>query len=151
MKPNESSVYQKIKSNICGPTDRMERVENGLVDGMPDVNYCFETFEGWIEIKAPTEPKRETTGLFTSNHQVSIAQMNWMHNQHMAGGTSWLLIATERRMFMIHGGRVAALFHDINTLTANGLEDIAEWKAHVPVKDSIFWRTLRELLAQPPK
>ena len=151
MKPNETSVYKKIRANICGPTDRMERVENGLIAGMPDVNYCLDAQEGWMEIKSPTEPKRASTALFASGHPVSIEQINWMHVQHMAGGVSWLMIGSDKRMLMIHGGRVAALVHRINEMTVSELEKIAEWKAPVPLNDSVFWRTLRELLTQRPR
>lgn len=148
MKPSEASVYSKMRSRILGPIDRIERVENGLLVGMPDVNYCIEGQEGWIEIKAPVEPTRKATPLFGSNHQVSIEQINWMHVQHMAGGVSWLLISTQARMLLIHGGRVAALERRINTLCVAELEKISHWQAPVPTRDIIFWGALRELLSR---
>jgi hypothetical protein len=158
MKPNEVSAYKRLKKNICGPYDRMERVENGLVDGMPDVNYCLHVGglspgrEGWIEIKAPTEPKRATTALFASNHPVSVEQLNWLHAQHMSGGTGWLYIATEQRTLLIHGGRVSTAFRRINEMTVQELEAIANWKAPAPVGSAkLFWEELRSTLENPPR
>ena len=146
MKPRETSVFTRLKERVTRPTDRFERVENGLGEGWPDCNYCMVGSEGWIEIKAPHEPVRPDTPLFASNHQVSIEQINWLHNQHMAGGNGWLFIATEKRLMIIHGGRVAQLGRKVNTMTVAQLIKCAAWHVELPVKDFEKWFDLRELL-----
>jgi hypothetical protein len=145
MKPNEVSAFQRLKKCVAKPTDRFERIENGLLAGMPDVNYCMSGYEGWIEIKAPEEPKREATPLFGSNHPVSIEQINWMHTQHMAMGQSWLFIATGVRVMLIHGGRIATVRGKVNEMSVAGLESIACWTVKGIVNFE-KWIDLRQLL-----
>jgi hypothetical protein len=143
----ESNVYARLKDRICRPEDRFERMENGLVDGMPDVTFCMAGAEGWIEIKAPREPARPTTALFgAGNHQVSVEQCNWMLKQTQAGGWCWLFIATEERLVLVNGSQVGRLGVKINTLTAHEIERISDWKAQVPVLDQLRWFDLREIL-----
>ena len=146
----EARVFERLRERVCRPTDRVQRVENGLVSGMPDVNYCMAGTEGWIEIKAPTEPARDTTALFGSNHQVSIEQINWFHRQHMARGLAWLFIGTKKRLMLINGSRVAVAERKINSMTVVQLERIATWKTLLPTQDAEIWMDLREALTTPP-
>lgn len=91
---SEKRAYEWLKRHVFLPKDRIDRIENLVVQGMPDVNYCIDGIEGWIEIKAPTMPKRESTALFGSNHKVSQAQKNWFLRQSKAFGIGWIFIVT---------------------------------------------------------
>jgi hypothetical protein len=82
---------------------RLDRIENVLVDGMPDTNVCIDGNEFWVELKAPTEPKRASTPLFGSNHRVLQSQKNWMLRQYKAGGKAFFLIATDKRWMLLPG------------------------------------------------
>lgn len=114
---------------------------------MPDVNYCFVGVEGWIELKAPLEPKRADTALFGSNHGVEVEQANWMLRQSRARGRSWLFIATPARLLLIDGAIVGQRgAEQINSMSAHALERIAVWKAQPPVLDQLRWHDLRETL-----
>lgn len=143
---NESKVYTRFKDRVSRPTDRWDRIENGLAAGTPDVNYCIMGAEGWIEVKAPTEPKREDTPLFASNHPVSIEQINWFHRQAMADGVGWLLIVTKERIMLLKGSTVASLGRKVNELTVAQLRKHAHWKYEHPVPTEA-WFDLREILA----
>lgn len=150
MSTRESNVYRRLKDRITRPEDRFERVENGLVNGMPDVNYCFAGTEGWIEIKAPEEPARPTTALFgAGNHTVSVEQCNWMLKQSQARGRSYLFIATQARLVLLQGEEVGKRGQQINKMTAHEIERIAIWKTQMPVTDQVRWFDLREILAMP--
>lgn len=87
--------------------DRLDRIENVLGSGMPDTNICFGGFECWIETKQPKEPKRETTPLFGSNHDLSQQQRNWILGQLNAGGNAIIYIQTDRGFRMFIGGEHA--------------------------------------------
>lgn len=89
------------------PKDRLERIENVLVPGMPDVNGCFSRNEFWIETKQPREPKRVTTPLFGSNHDLSLEQRNWFLTQRNAGGNGIIYIQTDQLTRMFIGGEHA--------------------------------------------
>jgi len=144
----EARAYKRLKECVCRPNDRMERVENGVATGMPDVNYCIMGIEGWIEIKFPDEPARPTTALFgNGNHQVSVDQCNWLLKQSQAGGRGWLFIATTERLIMIEGARVGKMGTLINKMTTHELEQIARWRVDLPIMDQLRWADLRQLLA----
>lgn len=143
----EARLFERLRAALLGKHERFERVENGLVEGMPDVNYCFSNgAEGWIELKAPLEPKRASTALFGSNHEVSISQTNWFHRQFMAGGRGWLLIGTDKRFILIEGGRVAAASWTINKKTIAQLEAMSQWAEKKPVRDAVVWADLKYVL-----
>lgn len=100
---SEKVAYRKFRLAIYDPKkgDRIDRIENIMIVGMPDVNCCIEGCESWMEIKSPTEPKRSTTPLFGSNHKVSQDQKNWFLRQRNAGGRAYLLITTDKRWMLI--------------------------------------------------
>lgn len=139
---SESNDYKTFKNNCPDPLDRLDRIENMIGVGNPDINYCIDGFEGWIELKSPTEPKRATTPLFGSNHKLSIDQRNWFLRQNNAGGRAFILIATDKRWMLIEG-RYADF---INKLPVSGLLKIAIWSASKPIKEKEAWKTLRAML-----
>lgn len=138
---SEKTQYKTFRRNAIWPRDRCERVENLLVEGMPDVNVCIDGVESWIEFKNPKEPKRNGTMLFGSNHKVSQAQKNWHLKQEQAGGNSWFMVATDKRWMLI-GGEFA---DDLNGWTVNDcMRHCAWWQlvnTNIP-----SWHELREVL-----
>lgn len=127
---DEKRVYQILKDKVFRQGDRIDRVENVLLAGVPDANACADGVEFWIEIKAPSEPKRLMTPLFGSNHRLSQAQMNWIYRQVKAGGKAFVLIATQRRWMLIDGVHA----DQINGLNIPGLLLICSWHRSVPIK-----------------
>lgn len=139
----ESRSYRVFRQYVIGPRDRCDRVENLTMAGMPDVSYCINGQDGWIEFKSPTEPKKASTPLFGSNHRLSQAQMNWFLRQRNAGGHGWILVCTERRWMLIDGCLYA---DEINDKTVDELYAMADWKAVRPIiKES--WDNLRAILS----
>ena len=139
----ESNAYKNFKENLSLNSDeRVDRVENAMVSGMFDVNYCIGGVEGWVELKAPTEPKRPTTPLFGSNHKVTQDQKNWALRQRMADGIASVLIATDKRWILVGQEHI----EQINELTVDQLVAIAKWSANKPVKDKQKWLQLKQTL-----
>lgn len=140
---NEKDAYRFLRDKVFQPRDRLDRVENILVDGMPDSNYCAASTEGWIEIKAPTEPKRPGTPLFGSNHKVSQAQKNWILEQLKAEGVVYLFIATDKRKMLVEGKWA----EQVNTMTVQQIVDIAKWHRERATKTCCV--KLRDCLIAP--
>lgn len=150
MSTRESKAYERLKERVCRPLDRFERVENGLVDGMPDVNYCMAGAEGWIEIKCPEIPAKSSTALFSGNHPLSVAQANWFLAQHRARGRAGLFIVTAIDLLFLHGGTVGREGVRINAMTLDELNDLALWRA-VPRAGQVAqesWIELRDVLTR---
>lgn len=144
MSTREAAVFQRLKGHVSRPEDRFDRVENGLGAGCPDVNYCFFGKEGWLEIKAPLLPAREDTGLFSSQHDVSIDQSNWFIRQRRAGGRAFLFVATEKVLLLLPPELVIEN-KVVNSLPMIELRERALWWSGIPVPQ-LSWVDLRGAL-----
>lgn len=120
---SESNEYKWLRTNIVRPPNRIERIENVIGVGTFDCNYCVRGDEGWLEIKAPTEPKRPSTPLFGSNHKVSQDQANWALSQRKAGGRAMFWIGTDRRRLLMSG----SLADQLNKMTVTELVEESLW------------------------
>lgn len=142
---SEKIAYKTLREKVFSHRGdcRVDRVENELVVGMFDVNYCIAGIEGWIEIKAPTEPKRSSTPLFGSNHKLSQDQLNWCLRETKAGGNAWVLIKTDKRWLLIAGSKADV----VNKLTINELIFVSEWHQIIPIKGTEPWNELLKILA----
>lgn len=99
----EKQLYQRIKEiegTYRGNTARWMRVENVLLPGVPDVNYCINGAEGWLELKCPPVKANEQTAVFGGAHGVSPVQMAWALSQAQAGGRCFLLTANEHFTYL---------------------------------------------------
>lgn len=135
----ESSNYKTLKKNWPCPYDRIDRIENAVVDGMPDINMEIDGHEIWIEQKSPTEPKRATTPLFGSNHKISQAQKNWFLRHYKAGGVAFFLLGTDKRWLLITGEHADT----INEMTIPQLIEVSIWNTNKPIRDKEKWIQLR--------
>lgn len=139
---SETDAYVSMRNGIRRPRDRIERMENVVGVGWPDVNCCFvDGIEVWIEIKTPREPKRAKTPLFGSNHRLSQQQKNWFLSQRQAGGKAFIYIETAARRIL-----VPAEFADgLNEMSVPDLLSASCWFANRPTKHE-EWVALRYTL-----
>jgi len=101
MRLKEQKLWDTFKRN-CGKEFDLERVENLVSDGMPDV-YSRET-GAWIELKAPTVPKRATTPLLGDSEGLRVSQKNWALNATNRGRTVFVLIRdSEGELYLVPG------------------------------------------------
>ena len=118
---SEKTAYRSLK-RAFKTSDRIERVENVLVTGMPDVNYCIEGAEGWVEIKsAPRIPAREATPVL--KHKLSVEQQNWALKHLRAGGRLFYWVSVGEHYFLVDG-----VYHErLNALNFTELTKVALW------------------------
>ena len=138
---SEKNDYNILRKNMPKGKDRLERIENIAGTGTPDVNFCSQGVECWIEMKSSKEPLRPTSLLFASNHRLSQTQKNWFLQQRNAGGKCYILIATDKRWMLINGKYADG----INKLTVAQLRGAASWQAPRPV-NAADWARLRFIL-----
>lgn len=99
----EKQLYQRIKeieATYRGNTARWMRVENVLLPGVPDVNYCINGAEGWLELKCPPVKAHEQAAVFGGAHGLSPVQVAWALSQAQAGGRCFLLTANEHFTYL---------------------------------------------------
>ena len=96
---------------------KLERVENVVLNGMPDV-YAKRSGK-WIELKAPIAPKKfETRVLGTEG--LSQDQKNWHMEAFQCNRETYVLIRdSEKRLWLIEGKYA----DDINEWDAMELDD----------------------------
>lgn len=138
---SEQKAYAAFRTHVVRSGDRIDRIENLIGVGFPDTNGCFAGSEFWMEIKAPQEPKRGSTPLFGSNHNLSVVQRNWFLRQRRAGGRGFIYIETDRRRLLLSGKHADA----INESTVEGLLCLCLWNSPRPTPKS-RWNDLREIL-----
>jgi hypothetical protein len=122
---SEKTAYDWLRTKVFLSVDRVDRLENLVVVGMPDVNVCVCGTELWIEIKAPKEPARAKTALFASNHKLSQDQINWMLRQRKANGNAYIFINTDKRRLLLQAKHAES----INNMTLAEIKDAAIWKS----------------------
>lgn len=138
---NEGKFWNRIVAALWKANRVFNRIENGVLDGMPDGYYTIESISGWMELKCPNEPKRATTPLFSGNHPLSLAQRNWLLAHHQAGGTSWVAIETESWVFLVAGSYADF----INGWTLQQTIKSASFAASRPLKEADWLAFLNTL------
>ncbi|KKM97272.1 hypothetical protein LCGC14_1169750 [marine sediment metagenome] len=106
---NESGFWRKIRNGIKNPPDtHLVRIENAIYSGTPDLSYCINGVEGFIELKyLEAWPKRESTVVRIPHFRGE--QRIWLHDRHIAGGRCYLCLGIAKSTF-IFDGLQAAMF-----------------------------------------
>jgi hypothetical protein len=107
------------------PLARIDRVENGLVDGMPDVSCCLDGVEVWLELKYVDDwPARAATQVL-GRKGLRPEQINWHIKQGQAGGKSFILVGIGKETWITDNNCA----RDVNSWTKeNWLAEGIEFK-----------------------
>jgi hypothetical protein len=86
----------------------MDRVENYLVAGMPDVEgQLLGAGQFWIELKVcRATPRREST---PARFKTRKAQVEWLERRWNLGGNAWLLLQVGGERFLVPGSSARAV------------------------------------------
>lgn len=118
----------------------LERVENGVSAGMPDVNYVMGRTSGWIELKAVALPKNTGTPVL-GREGLNLAQVNWHMARSSRGDNVWIFVSAAPYRWLLWGAHAKY----INAMNAEGLRaHAAMWRCGVWNVEA--WMKLREHL-----
>ena len=93
-----NSIRKKFLEALRDLRKDFKRIENNVSSGTPDVNYCIEGEEGWIELKHAKEwPKRG--GPLKLRH-FTPEQRLWIYTRQKAGGKAFVLLKVARDYFL---------------------------------------------------
>ena len=103
----EKDLWKKIQRGfgqiIEGVGGRMDRVENGVVEGMPDVSTTAAGIDVWLELKYVAKwPSRSNTRVL-GDRGLRAEQINWHLRHARAGGNSWILVGVGKEMYLARG------------------------------------------------
>jgi len=128
---SERRLQKYLLDNVDG-TGHWKFVESKEVSpGFPDINFCVNGVEGWVELKHGTDKKPPT---------LRPTQCAWFRRRVGVKGNCWLLLAVavgrDNYFYLLHGKDVPAL------VKANGIEDwtknnIAWWHNKIDWKEFI--------------
>ncbi len=127
----ESRFWGRMVAALWRVDRVLNRIENGVLDGMPDTYVGIDGVSNWIELKCPVEPARPTTALFSGNHPLSISQRNWLLAHRQAGCRGWVAIETASCVMLI-GAQWA---DSVNKGTLQELQALAHFWAPRPLRD----------------
>lgn len=124
MRKTEQRLWDRMRRALNGRV-RLERIENIVTSGMPDV-LATCNHVAFVELKAvETPPAREMTRVL-GDKGLSIEQRNWHLDFARWGGCSYILIGIgTEHLFMINGRRADEV---------NGM-NMSELKKHSLVSD----------------
>lgn len=123
MRKDEQRLWDTMKRN-APKWLWMQRIENGVGDGMPDVLVAPDA---WVELKAPARPARATTALLSSK-PLRESQIGWHLKAANKLMLSYILIRDDKKGLYLLYGNTAAI---INTLTVTEMNDLSvasTWK-----------------------
>ena len=139
---SEDRFWQTVQKGLSAPRVVLNRVENGLFAGMPDVFYCFPVNRvGWMELKYWKEPKRRNTPMMSGNHPLMQDQCNWHLSYRRAGGNSWVLIGTESRILLMSN----ELIDEVKTFTLEQMVRMSSGYWLYPMAPA-DWANMRSIL-----
>ncbi len=109
----------------------MERVENSVMRGTPDVEGCLQGYgQFWMELKSSERPARRSTPVRFKVRDRE-AQVAWLERRCAAGGAAWLLLqvgsgAAQRRIYLVPGYDAVKVYEGVNELRLQELDMLKE-------------------------
>lgn len=107
MKTRESGLWRWLeKANIVfGPRLHMQRIENSVERGTPDVDAVLDACGFVIELKSVARPKRGGP----IHTKLSADQAMFLLARRRAGGRAYLLIKVDDNRYLISGEHAGEL------------------------------------------
>lgn len=125
MDRKEARFWKKVSNSLSRSVFR-RRIENCVAVGDPDVLLMCDGIVRQVELKFVAEPVRETSILLGSKG-LNVDQVNYHLEWASKGGTSFVLVGTNLRVYLLPGAMAVA----INNLS------VAECKSKSLIRDLI--------------
>lgn len=128
MRLKEQKVWDSMKRNAPKTGVVMERIENVVGDGIPDVLVGVRP-ERWtfVELKAAICPKRSSTPLMGKDG-LRPSQVNWHIKAASLQLPSWVLIRDDQMNLYLIPGKLAADMNDYTMSECRQHSAASNWK-----------------------
>lgn len=137
---SEQTVWQRFSRIFAIRNAHVVRVENPADPGTPDVNWCMDGIEGWVELKqAKNWPKKKDTDLNIKHF--STKQKVWLTKRSFSGGRIHLLLKVSTDWLLFKG--IDAAKH-LNSSTKEELFEIAQATWSNGLNDEALRRELKK-------
>lgn len=100
VKTAETNLWRWLSGarNHFGSSLHLQRVENSVGRGTPDVEGCLNGHSFWVELKVSESPSRAATSVKTG---FEPQQIPWMVQRAKAGGAVFVLNQIGRRRYLL--------------------------------------------------
>ena len=98
---------------VMSERDDAIRVENPAWPGTPDVSWCIDGVEGWLELKQINHWPKRIDDILVVSHFTPQQRM-WLTRRHNAGGRTHLLIKVDVEWILLRGFVAAAILGRAN-------------------------------------
>ena len=132
MRKKEQRLWDSLKRNKP-PHIELERIENLVGEGIPDVLATAMRRMCWLELKAATLPARSTTRLL-GPEGLRQSQLNWGAIARRFRLPVYVLIRDDRKqLFMVHCDHFEAL----NNMTVGEIIDVSVASTWAEIFDTL--------------
>jgi len=114
MRRPEQALWDRLSTVMKGRW-RADRVENKILQGMPDVYFGVSAqLHGWLELKVlPEFPKYAKTAVKVPHYTPWQANWHWTHRDF--GTKSWILVAHGTDLYVFPSRMALALFEGMTS------------------------------------
>lgn len=127
MRKTEQKLWDRLRAKAVAPRVHLERIENLVGVGTPDVIALSNGQATWVELKAVEAfPAKAATRVLGAKG-LSVSQRNWHYVWHANGGNSIILIGVGPTTIYAIPGFLADA---VNDMSRNDLEKrsvIKDW------------------------
>lgn len=115
---SERALWQLVRERLKPYAADLERVENAIGYGTPDVHYCLtyrgHTGEGWLELKEIEAWPKDAARVVRVEHYTP-QQRVWARKRWLRGGKVYMLLRVkETQHIMLIDGPLAAAYVGIS-------------------------------------
>lgn len=131
----EATSYEWLRNGITKALPAyslLERVENGVCNGMADIAYSIRGVDGWIEMKAVALPSKGSTPVLGADKGLNTNQINWHIARQRVRSRTWIFVSASPCRWLVNGiyareinGWNAAEFHSKARIAT-----LKNWTAH---------------------
>lgn len=101
MRKPEQRLWDRMRKAL-GQKYYLERIENGVSAGRPDVDLMWRGIVLPFELKVGTYPKRPSTPILGKSG-LNQNQLNWWLTWRKHGGQGFILVGVEQDIFLVPG------------------------------------------------
>ncbi|CAB4164990.1 hypothetical protein UFOVP815_2 [uncultured Caudovirales phage] len=115
MRKTEQKLWDRMRAaKVAVPSVRLERIENLVGVGTPDVIALCKGQVTWVELKSVDNfPVKETTRVLGAKG-LSVAQRNWHYEWYAHEGRSLILVGVGRAQIYTIPGFLADAVNDMS-------------------------------------
>ncbi len=143
----ESGFWGRLQPKLS-PYGQVERIENRLGGGTPDVNYCLLRIEGWFELKMLDRwPAQSATPVMLPHF--TLDQYLWHKQRHEAGGRTCLIAQVHDEYFLFAPWNLKPIYQGAPRQQFTKLASV-HGRGSIPARPFIRWLVGKDPASRAP-